>query len=207
MGLYRDKLLPRIIDKACNQAGLASWRIRCMEGLAGVVVEPGFGSGTNVAHYPAEVTRVYAVDPAVLGQELAKDRLADSPVPVEFVGLDGQSLPLEDNSCDAGLLTFTLCTIPDPMVALAELRRVIKPGGGLHFLEHGAGPTENMRTWQHRIDPVQKRLFDGCHVSRDHPTLLTDAGFEIDWVDQGYAEGPKPWSYFHIGRVINPGQE
>ncbi len=172
--------------------------------MHGVIVEPGFGSGTNVPHYPPEVTKVYAVDPAVLGQKLASDRLSASAVEVEFIGLDGQAIPLEDDSVDCGLATFTLCTIPDPMVALAELRRVIKPGGALHFVEHGLAPDESLQKWQYRIDPVQKRLFDGCHVSRNHPEMLKAAGFEIDWLDSSFADGPKPWSYFYVGRALNP---
>lgn len=204
MGLYRDQVLPRIIDKACSSDGVGKWRSRCLEGIAGVVVEPGFGSGTNLPYYPPEVTKVFAIDPATLGQKLATDRLAASSIEVEFVGLDGQSLPLETDSCDAGVLTFTLCTIPDPLAALAELRRVIKPGGTLHFCEHGLGPSLKMQKLQYRIDPFQKRLFDGCHVSRDHPALLEEAGFEIEWHDADFAEGPKPWSYFHVGKAINP---
>lgn len=204
MGVYRDRVLPRIIDVACGSGSIGEWRSRCLEGLGGVIVEPGFGSGHNLAHYPSAVTKVYAIDPATLGQTLAADRLAASDIQVDFVGLDGQSIPLDDNSCDGGALTFTLCTIPDPMAALAELRRVIKPGGALHFLEHGLAPEPSMQKWQHRIDPVQRRLFDGCHVSRDHPALLEAAGFNVDSIEQSYAEGPKPWSYFHLGRATNP---
>lgn len=203
MGIYRDRVLPRMVDKALNNPGMDKWRARCMEGLAGVVVEPGFGSGSNLATYPEAVTKVYAVDPAVIGREMAKDAIEKSHVEVEFIGLDGQQIPLEDDSCDAGLLTFSLCTIPDPMAALAELRRVIKPGGALHFLEHGLAPEPNMAKWQHRIDPVQKRLFDGCHVSRNHPELLEKAGFVIESADASYAKGPKAWSYFHIGVARN----
>lgn len=204
MGVYRDQLLPRFIDKACSSEGVGKWRARCLEGISGTVVEPGFGSGTNLPYYPPDVTKVFAVDPATLGQKLAAERLAASHVDVEFVGLDGQQLPLADNSCDAGVLTFTLCTIPDPMVALAELRRVIKPGGALHFCEHGLAPTEKMQKLQYRIDPVQRRLFDGCHVSRDHRALLESAGFEIEWFDADFADGPKPWSYFYVGKALNP---
>jgi ubiquinone/menaquinone biosynthesis C-methylase UbiE len=204
MGVYRDQLLPRLVDKACGSDGIGKWRSRCLEGISGVVVEPGFGSGTNLPYYPADVTKVYAVDPATLGQKLAADRLAESPIEVTFVGLDGQNLPLDTNSCDAGVLTFTLCTIPDPLVALAELRRVIKPGGAVHFCEHGLAPSQKMQKLQYRIDPVQKRLFDGCHVSRDHKALFEQAGFEIDWYEADFAAGPKPWSYYHVGRAINP---
>lgn len=203
MGLYRTQVLPRLIDVACGSSEVSAWRKRCLEGLSGEVVEPGFGSGLNLAHYPASVTRVHAIDPAVVGRKLAADRVRASAIDVTFLGLDGQQLPLADNSCDAGVLTFTLCTIPDPAQALAELRRVIRPGGKLHFLEHGQAPTERIQRWQRRIDPVQRRLFDGCHVSRDHPALIQTAGFEIDHLEQSYASGPKPWSFFHLGKATN----
>lgn len=204
MGLYRDKILPRVIDKALDNEGVAEWRSRAIEGLTGVVVEPGFGSGLNVPLYPPEVTKVYAIDPAQIGEELASERLAASSVPVEFVGLDGQRLPLDDDSCDSALLTFTLCTIPDPALALAELRRVLRPGRRLHFVEHGASPDAGVLKWQYRIDPVQRRVFDGCHVSRPIADLVRNAGFALDWTHSGYAKGPKPWSYFTVGQAVNP---
>ncbi len=204
MGMYRDHVLPRLVDWGCSSSSIGRWRSKAVEGLAGVVVEPGFGSGINLGYYPREVSRVYAIDPAVLGQKLARNRVDASPVEVDFIGLDGQDIPLPDDSCDAGLLTFTLCTIPNPMAALLELRRVIKPGGALHFAEHGLAEDPSVQRWQFRIDPVQKRLFDGCHVSRNHPDLIRDAGFEIDWHESQYGEGPGPWSFIHVGRAINP---
>lgn len=204
MGIYRERVLPRIIDRACGSADIEPWRRRAIDGLGGVVVEPGFGSGLNLPLLPPEVTKLYAIDPAMLGRELAADRLAASPIDVEFIGLDGQSIPLDDDTCDAGLLTFTLCTITDPRQALSELRRVIRRGGSLHFLEHGKAPTERLFRWQKRIDPIQRRIADGCHVSRDHPALIENAGFEIEKVTAGFAKGPKPWSYFYVGRAVNP---
>lgn len=203
MGIYRDKVLPRVIDVACGTKEISAYRQRCVEGLAGVVVEPGFGSGLNIPWYPPEVERVYAIDPAELGQKLAADRIEASSVDVQFIGLDGQSIPLEDDSCDAGLSTFTLCTIPDAGQALSELRRVIKPGGKLHFLEHGHAPGGSVATWQRRMEPVQKRVFDGCHLTRKMPELIADAGFTIDSVDESYAKGPKPLSYFYLGVATN----
>ncbi len=196
--------MPRLVDKALDNEGIAGWRTRAIEGLHGVVVEPGFGSGLNVPLYPPEVTKVYAIDPATLGAELAADRLASSPVDVEFIGLDGQDIPLAANSCDCGLLTFTLCTIPEPSQALDELRRVIRPGGSLHFVEHGRSADDNVFAWQRRIDPVQKRVFDGCHVSRPMVELIEASGFEVLWSEPSYAKGPKPWSYFTVGRATNP---
>lgn len=201
MGIYRDQVLPRLVDKALASDDVMAWRRRAVEGLHGVVVEPGFGSGLNIEVYPAEVTRVYAVDPAVVGRKLAADRVAASPVDIVHVGLDGQALPLDDASCDAGLLTFTLCTIPDADAALRELHRVIKPGGRLHFVEHGHAPDDGVQKWQRRLEPIQKRAFDGCHLTRDMPALIAGGGFEIEELETAYARGPKPLSWYSLGRA------
>jgi len=203
MGVWRNQLLPRLIDVTLRSNEISKWRRRCIDGMHGVVVEPGFGSGLNMAHLPDDVTKVYAVDPAVVGQKIAAGRVAESPVQVAYVGLDGQKLDLAENSCDAGLVTFTLCTIPDSASALAELRRVIKPGGRLHFLEHGSSPDAGVRRMQDRLTPVQKRIADGCHLNRDIVGLIADAGFEIDWSDASYAGRPKFGSYFFVGQAIN----
>lgn len=205
MGLYRRHILPRLIDVACGSAELGRWRARVTEGLAGRVVEIGFGSGLNVPHYPAGVEVVLAVEPADAAVALAQRRIDASSVPVERVGLDGQEVALADASCDAALVTFTLCTIPDPHRALAELRRIVRPGGRLHLLEHGVAPDVSVRRWQQRLEPIQRRLADGCHLTRDPLALLTGAGFEPEWVDQRYARGPRPWSWFTAGVARNPG--
>jgi len=199
MAVWRDQLLPRCIDLALGTREVAKWRKKCLQGIHGVVVEPGFGSGLNLPHMPADVTKVYAIDPAVVGQKLAADRMAASSIQVEFVGLDGQTIPLDDDSCDAGLLTFTLCTIPDSAAALAELRRVIKPGGTLHFVEHGAAPDQRVKRWQDRVTPVQKIIADGCHLNRPIVNLIADAGFQVEWTDADYVGRPKAASYFTAG--------
>lgn len=204
MGLWRNQLLPRVIDVALRSDEVTKWRKKCLQGISGVVVEPGFGSGLNLEHLPAGVSKVYAVDPAVVGQKLAADRLAASSIEVDFVGLDGQRIPLDDNTCDAGLLTFTLCTIPDSAAALAELRRVLKPGGTLHFVEHGAAPDDNVRAWQDRLTPIQRRVADGCHLNRDIGGLVSGAGFVIDWTEASYVGRPKSASFFIAGVAHNP---
>ncbi|MCH7790551.1 MAG: class I SAM-dependent methyltransferase [Acidobacteria bacterium] len=193
-----------MVNRMLDNRDTALWRMRAMKGLAGTLVEPGFGSGLNVPLYPEEVKHVYAVDPAKTGAKLAAERVAASPVEIEFVGLDGQSLPLDNNCADAGLLTFTLCTIPDPALALSELRRVIAPGGRLHFVEHGRADEESVLRWQQRLEPIQRRVGDGCHLTRDAAELIADAGFEIEWVDKSYAKGPKPFVWFSVGQAVNP---
>ncbi len=189
MGLYAEQLLPRIIDVACNTRESKPLRRRVCDGLHGEVVEIGFGSGLNIPFYPAAITRVAAVEPADLGWKLARERLAATSIPVVRSGLDGQSLPFPDGSFDAALSTWTLCSIPDAATALAELRRVLKPGGTLHFVEHGLAPDEGVRRWQHRLDPLQKLLAGGCHLTRPIVQLLTDAGFTISELDAFYEKG------------------
>jgi ubiquinone/menaquinone biosynthesis C-methylase UbiE len=189
MGVYGDHVLPRIVNVACDVSAAREQRRVVCEGLAGDVVEIGFGSGLNVPFYPAEVTRVAAVEPADVGWKLARKRVDESTIPVERSGLDGQSLPFADDSFDAALSTWTMCTIADVDAALRELRRVLKPGGRLHFVEHGLAPDAGVRRWQHRLEPVQKRLFGGCHLTRPVADLVRGAGFEISELDTYYEKG------------------
>lgn len=202
MSLYRDHVLPRVIDRACGAADIRPWRVEAAAGLTGTVVEIGFGSGLNLPVLPSEVDVVYAVEPAALARRLAARRIAASTARVEHVGLEGESIPLDDARCDSALSTFTLCTISDASRALAEVRRVLRPGGRLHFLEHGVAPDASVAAWQRRIEPVQKRLADGCHLTRDPAALVTAAGFEIERVESRYAKGPKPWSWFTVGVAV-----
>ena len=205
MGFYREHVLPRLVDRACGTAELRRWRDEVTAGLTGTVVEIGFGSGLNLPSLPPEVERIYAVEPAGTARKLAERRVAEAHVPVEHVGLRGESIPLPDDSCDAALSTFTLCTIPDVDAALAEVRRVLRPGGHLHFLEHGRAPDARVLRVQRTVEPAQKLLADGCHLTRDPVALVERAGFTIERVEQRYAGGPKPWTYFTIGVAVAPG--
>jgi SAM-dependent methyltransferase len=192
------------MNAVCGANSLHPLRKRVCAGLAGSVVEIGFGSGLNVPFYPAAVSAVAAVEPSDLGVKLASARLAASRVPVTRSGLDGQSLPFGDDSFDAALSTWTLCTVPDTAAALSELRRVLRPGGRLHFLEHGLAPDEPVRRWQRRLDPVQRRIAGGCHFTRPIVDLLTGAGFVISELDVFYEPGPKFASADSLGIATSP---
>jgi SAM-dependent methyltransferase len=205
VGFYGEQVVPRIINKACGTKTAEPLRRRVCAGLAGDVVELGFGSGHNVPFYPAAVTRVTAVEPSDVGWRLAAERVKAASVPVRRSGLDGQSLPFPDHAFDAALSTWTLCTIPDVAAALREVRRVLRPGGALHFLEHGLAPDERVRRWQRRLEPVQYRLAGGCHLTRPIVDLLTDAGFTVGEVDVFYEQGaPKFAGADSLGTAVSP---
>jgi SAM-dependent methyltransferase len=199
MAVWRDHVLPHIVDKACARRDLAEPRRRALSGLVGDVVEIGFGSGHNVAYYPAEVDRVLAVEPSTLARRLAEPRIDTSAVTVEFVGLDCQDLSLPDDCADTAVTTFTLCTIPDVARALRDLVRVLRPGGELRFLEHGLSPDPKVATWQHRLTPLRRRICGGCHFDRPIDRLITDAGFRIVNLENSYLRGPKTPSYLYQG--------
>ncbi|MFC4128366.1 class I SAM-dependent methyltransferase [Nocardia rhizosphaerae] len=202
MGFYTDRILPHLTDKVCGVAANDALRRRACAGLHGAVVEIGFGSGTNVGFYPAAVERVSGVEPADVAWKIAAKRVARSEVPIERAGLDGQSLPFPDATFDTALSTFTLCTIPDVGAALTELRRVLKPGGTLHFVEHGLAPDASVRTWQHRLTPIQRRIAGGCHLDRDIPGRLAAAGFDTVELDRFYLPGaPKAMAALSLGVV------
>ena len=204
MGLYGEHVLPRLVDLTCGGERMERWRRRAIDGLRGTVVEIGFGSGPNLPLLPADVDAVYAVEPSEVARRRSTRRPRRPGLVVEHVGLDGESIPLPDASCDAALTTFTLCTVPHVDRALAELRRVVRPGGRIHFLEHGRSPDDHVHRRQQRLEPVQRRLAGGCHLTRDTPELLSAAGFELERVDARYASGPKPWTWFTVGTAVNP---
>jgi len=203
MGIYRERVLPRLINVACGSKASRPLRERVCAGLHGQVVEIGFGSGHNVPFYPDTVQRVAAIEPSQLGWKLARDRVAASPVIVDQAGLDGQSLPFADDSFDTALSTWTLCTIPDPHLALTEVRRVLRPGGTLHFIEHGLAPDEKVQRWQHRLEPLNKRVAGGCHLTRPILDLLRTAGFTVQDVDVFYEKGaPKSLAAESLGVAV-----
>jgi SAM-dependent methyltransferase len=200
MGCYGERILPRLVDIACGTASFRPLRRRACAGLHGHVVEIGFGSGHNVSCYPAAVTEVTAIEPADRAWALAADRIADAAVPVHRAGLDGARLPLADGSCQTALSTWTMCTIADISGALGELHRVLEPGGTLHFAEHGLAPDPAVQRWQRRLEPLQRRVFGGCHLTRRIGDLILAAGFELVEREEFYEPGaPRSFSALTVG--------
>jgi len=168
----------------------------------GRVLEIGIGSGLNLAFYdPDQVTKVWGLDPSPEMIDMAAEAARDVPVEVEMVTAGGEEIPLDSNSCDTVVITYTLCTIPESEPALREMARVLKPGGELLFCEHGAAPDANVLRWQRRLNPVWRRLSGGCHLDRDTPDLLRRGGFEITEMDAMYIPGWRPASFNYWGRA------
>lgn len=199
MGFYREQILPRMVDWLMDNREHARLRRRVTGGLEGRVLELGFGSGLNLPHYPAAVEKIYAVDPAVVGRRIGAARIQACPIPIEFVGLDGENLPVEDRCVDVVLSTWTLCTIANLDRALGEVRRVLKPGGRLHFIEHGLSPDPAVARWQHRLNPLQKRFGGGCCLNRQIEHLVRDGGFAVERVEKFYMRGPRIFTYTFEG--------
>jgi ubiquinone/menaquinone biosynthesis C-methylase UbiE len=204
MGWYRDQILPRGIDLVLRRGEFADPRARAAAGLDGEVLEIGFGSGLNIPYYPAGVNRVLAVDPAAAGRTLAEKRAAACAVPVEYAGSDAQALPVGDASVDSVLRTWTLCTIPDVARALAEIVRVLRPGGALRFVEHGLAPDARVARLQRRLTPFQRRAFGGCHLDRRIDQLVAAAGLELTRLDTYYMQGPRALGYTFEGVAVRP---
>ena len=198
IGLYHDHVLPLALNRMMDTKQTRTIRSRVCAELSGDVVEIGFGTGLNLPHLPSAVTALKAVDPMKRGRALARERLVASPVDVEFVGLDGQRIPLDDDSVDSALSTWTLCSIPDPVAAVREIRRVLRPGGTLRFVEHGRSPNARVFTWQQRLNPVQRRVAGGCTLDSDIAAIIVAGGLCIDHIDTYYASGePKThgWTF------------
>jgi ubiquinone/menaquinone biosynthesis C-methylase UbiE len=187
MSFYENHILPHLINCACGTKPITYQRKKVVPMTSGTVLEIGIGTGLNLEHYDASrVERVIGLDPSAASWKIAKKRATGLDFPVDFIGLPGEQIPLDDNSVDTVLVTFSLCTIPDPITALEGMRRVLKPGGKLVFAEHGRAPDANTRKWQDRVDPLWKSLFGGCHLNRDIPALLGEGGFNVTQIDTMY---------------------
>jgi ubiquinone/menaquinone biosynthesis C-methylase UbiE len=203
MGFYNDQVLPRFIDLAMGKP-MNPMRAKVTAGLSGEVLELGFGSGRNLPHVPPAVTRFLAVEPATVARQLAAGRIAQAPFPVELIGPDGQEIPIDDDSVDHVVVTWTLCTIPNVERALAETHRVLRPGGQLHFIEHGRSPRQEVARWQDRVTPTWKKIFGGCHLNRQMDELIENAGLRLDQIDKYKMVGPEFFSFAYEGIATKP---
>lgn len=200
MGFYDRHILPHLINCACGTPAVMAERARLIPEASGRVLEMGIGTGLNLAYYDAaRVTHVCGVDPAAAMHELARKRAAAISIPVETVALELEQIAAPAASFDTVVSTFTLCTIPDVAGALLEMRRVLKPEGRLLFCEHGLAPTASVRAWQKRLTPIWKPVAGGCHLDRDIPRLLAEAGFRVGELDTHYIQGPKPMTWIYRG--------
>jgi ubiquinone/menaquinone biosynthesis C-methylase UbiE len=202
MGFYNNYILPRFIDLACGVKPTTRQRQKVVPLASGEVLEVGIGSGLNLAHYDASrVDRIWGLEPSQEIWALADERLAQSPIPVDHLEAGAEDIPLAADSVDSILLTYTLCTIPEPEKALAEMRRVLKPEGQLIFCEHGAAPDASVYKWQKRMDPLWSRVAGGCHLSREIPGMLEAAGFKIEQLDTMYLPGWRPATFNYWGNA------
>jgi ubiquinone/menaquinone biosynthesis C-methylase UbiE len=209
MSWWSEQVVPRAIDLLLGTGEVHEQRARVCEGLFGEVLEIGFGSGLNAEHYPAGVERVLGVEPSDVAWHLAERKhLKAGGPPVVRAGLDGEALELAGASVDSALSTFTLCTIPHPASALSEVRRVLRPGGSFHFLEHGLSPDPGVARWQHRLTPFQRRMFAGCHLDRPIADTIEDSGLAVAELETFYLRAPIPATkvvgHLYVGRAVRP---
>lgn len=199
MPLWTDRILPRLVHCALRSREIGAVRSRYLGDVGGTVLEIGFGSGLNLPHLSGNVGRLYAVEPSDTAWELARRTVGQAPFPVERIGEGAESIPLPDASVDHAVSAFTLCTIPGVAQALAEVRRVLRPGGTFRFVEHGRSPEPRVARWQDRLTPLQKRVAGGCHLNRDIGGLIRDAGFRMERLDRFHVPGPKVATHLYAG--------
>ncbi|HUX23176.1 MAG TPA: class I SAM-dependent methyltransferase [Burkholderiales bacterium] len=199
MNLYDSWILPSVLDIVMRNKEVTRYRSVVVPEARGVVLEVGIGSGLNLPFYGPQVQRLYAIDPSENLLRMARKRAQPMPFPVEFFAHSAEAMPIEDHCLDTVLTTFTLCTIADPLAALREMRRVLRPTGRLLFAEHGFAPDPSVQRWQHRCNPVWNRIAGGCNLDRKMDELIGTAGFHIANLTVEYAKGPRPLSYIYAG--------
>lgn len=204
MGFYDRRILPRLIDYGMRNREFAKHREMLLGAAAGRVLEIGVGSGLNLPFYRRDIEGVFGVDPSPELLARAKRHASWVHFPVELAEGEAEDLPLDDASVDCVVMTWTLCSVTDPALALAEIRRVLQPDGTLLFIEHGQSPQPGVRRWQERLNPVWRRIAGGCHLDRPVDRLLEDAGFRLVELETGHlVRGPKPWT-FHFRGLARP---
>lgn len=203
MGWYETYLVPYCIELGCGAKELLPAREQVVRGLRGDVLEIGFGSGLNVPLYPSAVRRVFAVDPSRVARHIGRRRIAAARCEIIPTGLAGEQIQADDASADGALSTFTLCTIPAVEVALAEVKRILKPGARLHFLEHGRAPDRSVARWQDRLNGVQRAVCGNCHLNRNIRALIERAGFRIESLETAYLPNmPRTHAYLYSGVAL-----
>ena len=202
MNIYTKYVLPRLIDLAMRNKASKAERLKLVPLATGKTLEVGIGSGLNIPLYSRNVTRLLGVDPSSELWKLAPRRAEAAPFRIEFVKGSAENLPLDDETVDTVVTTWTLCSIPDPALALSEMRRVLRPGGKLLFIEHGRSPDARVVRWQDRLNPLWRRLAGGCNLNRRIDDLITSSGFSMTEVQRGYAPGPKPLAYLYRGLAV-----
>jgi ubiquinone/menaquinone biosynthesis C-methylase UbiE len=200
VNLYERYVLPKLIDVACSTGNVMKARSKIVPQALGEVLEVGIGSGLNLQFYdPKKVSSIIGIDPAAEMQTLAHKRAAAISIPVEVIAVDVQGIHADTDRFDTIVMTFTLCSIDDPISALQEMARVLKPDGRLLFCEHGLAPDLSVERWQHRLTPFWKPMAGGCHLDRDIPAMIRAGGFVIDKLSEAYLPGPRPMSYVYSG--------
>ena len=198
MGFYDSHILPRVINCACGTRPIMRQRQKVVPEATGTVLEIGIGTGLNLPFYRSEkVDRLIGLDPSEQSWALAAERAAHLDFEVEFIGLPGEEIPLEDDSVDTVLVTYSLCTIPDPASALRGMARVLRPGGRLIFCEHGRAPDAAVSKWQDRINPLWRRMLGGCNLNRDVPGLLSEGGFAVERLETMYLPSTPKFAGFN----------
>lgn len=203
MNLYERYVLPHLINATCGIAPIREQRSKVVPRAEGRVLEVGMGSGLNLCHYDKDrVEMIWGLEPSEGMRRKARRAVSDSGLQVEWLDLPGEEIPLDDDSVDSIVLTYTLCSIPDWRRAVQQMRRVLKPGGVLLFSEHGESPDEAVRNWQTRITPIWKKVAGGCHLDRPIPRCLEEGGFKVKDMESGYLPGPKFLAFNYAGIAV-----
>lgn len=203
MGFYDKRILPKVVHFTCGQKPAMKQRAKVVPLAAGRVVEIGIGSGLNIPYYDTrKVTHLWGVDPSREMWAIAERNAKERHIDAEFLEAGAESIPLERHVADTVVMTFTLCTVPEPGPALEEIRRVLKPGGKLLFCEHGEAPDASVRRWQQRLNPVWRYLGGGCNLNRRVPDLLRQAGFRCDDLQTMYIPGWRPACFNYWGTAF-----
>jgi len=201
MSLYEHWIFPRILDLTMRNREVTRYRKQIVPQAKGQVLEIGMGSGLNLPFYGPDVDRLYGLEPSAELRTMAGRRAQEAGIGLTLLASPAEQISLDDRSIDVAVMTWTLCTIPDAARALAEVHRVLKPGGELLFVEHGLAPDAGVRVWQHRLTPLWTRIAGGCHLNRKIDELISSAAFRLEDLRTEYAKGPRPMTFMYCGRA------